>query len=205
MSRFGFLVGSMFLATSSLLGCAAADPSENASSEETVTEAASAVKTAPAQIPLPGWGIKLSRGQCSNNGFILSDGGVYRLGKYIGPDVSGITVHYRTASGEAVCHNIKAWTSLVQYACNVNTAEGNTVDATIGTYTGLVLGTSEWINFVELQYPSEVMSDALYFGYATFPERANVSIFPDGDPCPSSAAADLALLRIECCATLPTP
>jgi len=203
MKRFGILLGTLVVATSSLLGCASSDPGDNDTDELVAVEADALVKGGPVQVPLPGWGTKLYGGKCANNGFILAIGGVYRLGGYIGPDVSGITAHDKTTSGEAVCHNIDAWKSLVQYACKVNSAEHNTVDSTVGTYEGYVPGTSEWINFTEVQYPSKTVDTGFYFGHSTFPDRQNLAEFPNGDPCPSSAEADIPMRRIECCATDP--
>jgi len=204
MKRFGILLGTLVVATSSLLGCGSPDPSDNDADELVAVEADALVKAAPVQVPLPGWGTKLYSGKCANDGFILADGGVYRVGGYVGPDVSGITIRDRTPNGEAVCHNIKSWTSLVQYACKVNSAEGNAIDTTVGTYEGYVASTSEWINGVEMQYPCETVDDGFYFGHSTFPNRDNLAEFPSGDPCPSSAEADLPLRRIECCANAPT-
>jgi len=203
MKRFGILLGTLVVATSSLLGCASSDPSDTDADELVAVEADALVKAGPVEVPLPGWGTKLYSGKCANDGFILADGGVYRLGGYIGPEVTGITVRDRTTSGEAVCHNIKTWASLVQYACKMNSAENNAVDTTVGTYEGYVDGTTEWINFVQVQYPSESVDGGFFFGHSTFPDRSNLAEFPSGDPCPSSAEADLPLRRIECCATPP--
>ena len=198
MNRFGILICGLFVSTSSLFGCVSADPSED-SEDAPVAEDTGALT----QLALPNGGIKLLNGRCNDDGFILESGRVYRLGQDIGPDVTGLSMRNRVSMDQAVCHNVKAWTPLVTYACNVNTAAGNDVDATVGTFYGAVTGPTEWINFVQMQYPNERMADGLYLGYAMFPGRGDDSVFPEGDPCPISAKADIPLGRIECCATAP--
>jgi len=200
MKLFGVLICSLFAATSTLFGCASADEGDDSEAAQVAEDPA-----ALTQLPLPNGGMKLLNGRCNNDGFIIEDGRVYRLGQDIGPDVTAISLRSRASMGQAVCHNVKNWTPLVTYTCAVNTAAGNNVDATVGTLKGAVTGPSEWINFVQTQYPDERMVDGLYLGYAIFPGRGDASTFPAGDPCPKSAKADLPLGRIECCATAPSP
>lgn len=194
------LVSSVLLATSSLVGCGFNAPGEPGE-EDSTGEAVDDLKVTPTH----DGGVELYAGTCNNDGFILEDGFISRLGHRIGLDVTGISARDRSSTASAVCHNANTWASLVTYACNVNTAAGNNVDSVVGTFNGNVASVSEWVNFVQTSYPAETVDDGFYLGYATLAGRSNTALFPDGDPCPASAAADLPLNRIECCASSPTP
>jgi hypothetical protein len=202
MKLSSILVASLFAATSSLVGCAYGDPSVDEGAEPVAEDAEALTVKAVKQ---DDEGYKLTAGHCSGDGFVVRDGRIYRLGTDIGPDLTGISIRDRASYGQAVCHNVSTWTPLVQYVCNANTAKGNKVDAKAGTYHGDVHSVSEWVNFNQTVYPAKQATQSLHFGFAVLSGRGNTAVFPNGDPCPLSAPADLPLTQIECCATAATP
>lgn len=203
MVRSGALIIGVAIFSCAMSGCIASDPSVDADEESLAETESSLISTT--QIPLPDGGTRLSAGMCQNDGFVIDDGKIYRLGAYVGPDITGISSRSRVSNGQAICHNLSTWSALVQYVCNVNTAAGSAVDDLTGTYSGWVNGPTEWLNFVPTQYPSQNSTESFHFGHSDHPSRANAILYPAGDPCPKSSKDDVPLFRIECCATPAAP
>jgi hypothetical protein len=155
-------------------GCAQAPDSDGDEDGEAVSSAEEALATEDVDADL----IQISAGKCMNDGVVIKQGKKYRLGSYIGVDVTGITDPNRSHNGP-VCHNQQVWTKAANYVCNINT---------VGKHKGWVPLFQEWVDGVIVNHPGKSTTKGLFFGHADL-----------GDLCDTPSQEDYVLESIECC------
>jgi hypothetical protein len=169
-----FVAGGLFVSA----GCAATGDVGDA--EEETAEAAEALTL----LPING-GLRLYAGACNNDGYVVKNGRVYRLGVDVGRDLTGITSPDRSA--KPVCHNTTSWSNLSAYVCNANQTYGN--------FSGNVASVTEYVDGLPVVHPALTPStDALYLGHA--------DVFT---PCGDPSKKDYGLDHVECCQSAATP
>ncbi len=155
------------------------------------TEVEEGVEEAFEDAPLPSTDAKVTgsqkitfaKGSCNADGIVIRDGGLYRKGVLIGPDVTGITDPKRSPNG-AVCHNTTVLQKAANYICNINTG---------GNFTGFVQEFDEWVDGKLVRHPAATMTSGLNYAF--------VEVI---GPCDTKSQKDYAIKRIECCSGTPT-